>query len=106
MFPVKQEFINEKESATNIESQKIDTGYPSQWQALSNSISHQGIDLNVNLQDDQLQDKEEQDSMEQDTLVHDTDVSQDDYDSIAIDVIMDSMTVQLGKPVTEFFYNR
>ena len=30
LFPAKQEFIEEKESAINIpESQKIDTGYPS-----------------------------------------------------------------------------
>ena len=41
--------------------------------------------------------------MEQDTLVHNTDVSQDDYDSTAIDVIADSTTIQLGKPVTEQF---
>ena len=80
LFPVKQEFIDEKESAINIpESKKIDTGYPSQWQAVSNSISHQGIDLDANLQDDQLQDEEEQDPMEQNTLVHATDVSQDEY---------------------------
>ena len=53
LFPVKQEFINEKESAINIpESQKVDTSYPSQWQAVSNSIPHQGIDLDANLQDD------------------------------------------------------
>ena len=100
MFPVKQEFINEKESATKTpESQKIDTGYLT----ASNSISHQGIDLHANLQDDQLQDEEEQDPTKQDTLVHDTDVSQDDYNSTAIDVIADSMTIQLGKPVTEHF---
>ena len=104
LFPVKQEFIDEKESATNIlESQKIDTGYPSQWQAVSNSISHQGIDPDANLQDDQLQDEEEQVPTEQDTLVHDTDVSQDDYDGTAIDVIADSMTIQWEKPVTELF---
>ena len=104
LFPVKQEFIDEKESATNIlESQKIDISYPSQWQAVSNSISHQGIDLDANLQDDQLQDEEEQDSAKQDTLVHDTDVSQDDYDSTTIDIIADSTTIQLGKPVTELF---
>ena len=57
LVPAKQEFINEKESATNIpESQKIDTGYSSQWQAVSNSISHQDFDLDANLPDDQLQD--------------------------------------------------
>ena len=40
LVPAKQEFIDEKESAINIpESQKIDTGYSSQWQAVSNSIS-------------------------------------------------------------------
>ena len=103
MFPVKQEFIDEKESAINIpESQKIDTSYPSQWQAVSNSILHQGIDPDANLQDDQLQD-EEQDPMEQDTLVHNIDVSQDEYNSTAIDIIADSMTIQMGKPVTEPF---
>ena len=54
LFQVKQEFIDEKESVTNIlESQKKDTGYPSQWQAASNSVSHQGINLDANLQDDQ-----------------------------------------------------
>ena len=38
LVPAKQEFIDEKESAINIlESQKIDTGYSSQWQAVSNS---------------------------------------------------------------------
>ena len=104
LFPVKQEFIDEKESAINIpESQKTDTGYPSQWQAVSNSISHQGIDLDANLQGDQLKDEEEQDPMEQDTLVHDTDVSQDEYNSTAIDIIADSTTIQMGKPDTEPF---
>ena len=106
LFPVKQEFIDEKESATNIlESQKIDTSYPSQWQTVSNSISHQGIDLDANLQDDQLQEEEEEDPAEQDTLVHDTEVSQDYYDSTAIDVIADNTTIQWEKPVTTF-YNR
>ena len=73
LLPVKQEVIDEKESAINIlESQKTDTGYPSKWQAVLNSISHQGINLDANLQDDQLQDEEEQDPMEQDTVLHDT----------------------------------
>ena len=95
MFPAKQEFINEKESAINIlESQKIDTGYSLQWQAVSNGILHQDIDL----PDDQLQDREEEDPTEQDTLVYDTDVSQDEYYSTAIDVIADSMTIQMGRP--------
>ena len=59
LVPAKQEFIDEKESAINIpESQKIDTSYSSQWQAASNSISHQDIDLHANLPDCQLQDKE------------------------------------------------
>ena len=98
-FPVKQEFINEKESAINIpESQKIDTSY-----SVSNSISHQDIDLDANLPDDQLQDNEKEDPVEQDTLVYDPDVSQDEYYSTAIDVIADSMTTQMGKPDIEPF---
>ena len=102
LFQVKQEFINEKESSTNIlESQKIDTDYPSQWQAVSNSISHQGIDPDANLQDDQLRDEGEQVPTEH--LVHGTDVSQDDYHSTAIDIIADSMTIQWEKPVAELF---
>ena len=104
LAPAKQEFIDEKESAINIpESHKIDTGYSSQWQAVSNSILHQDIDLDANLPDDQLQDKEKEDPAEQDTLVHDTDVSQDEYNGTAIDVIVDSMTIQMGKPVIEPF---
>ena len=44
LVPAKQEFIDEKESAINIpESQKIDTSYSSQWQAVSNSKSHQDM---------------------------------------------------------------
>ena len=104
LYSVKQEFIDEKESAINIpESQKMDTSYPSQWQAVSNSTLHQGIDLDANLQDDQLQDKQEQDPTKQNTLTHDTDVFQNEYDSTAIDIIADSMTIQMGKPVTEPF---
>ena len=104
LVPAKQEFIDEKESTINLpESQKIDTGYSSQWQAVSNSISHQDINLDANLPDDQLQDKEKEDPMEQDTLVYDTDVSQDEYYNTAIDVIADSMTIQMGKPVIEPF---
>ena len=50
LFQVEQEFIDEKRSAINIpESLKIDTSYPSQWQAVSNSISYQGIYLGANL---------------------------------------------------------
>ena len=80
LVPAKQEFIDEKESAINIpESQEIDTYYSSQWQAVSNSISHQDIDLDANLPDNQLQDKEKEDPEEQDTLVYDPDVSQDEY---------------------------
>ena len=41
--------------------------------------------------------------MEQDTLIYDTGVSQNEYDSTAIDAIADSMTIQMGKPVTEPF---
>ena len=103
LLTTEQEF-DETESAINIpESPKTDTGYPLQWQAVSNSTSHQGIDLDVNLQDDQLQDEEEQDPLEQDIIIHDTDVSHDDYDSTAIDVIADGTTIQLEKPVKELF---
>ena len=104
LLAAKQEFIDETESAINIlESPKTDIGYPLQWQAVSNSTSYQGINLDASLQDDQLQDEEEQDPMEQDTLVHDTDVSHNDYDSTAIDIIADGTTIQLEKPVTELF---
>ena len=104
LFPSKKEFIDQKESSINIpESQKIDTSYCSQWQAVSNSISHQGIDLDANLPDDQLQDEEEQDPMEQDTLVHDTDVSQDENNSTAIDIIADNSD---GKASHRTFHNR
>ena len=104
LVPAKQEFINVKESTINIpESQKIDTSYSSQWQAVSNSISHQDIDLDANLPDDQLQDKEEEDAAEQDTLVYDTDVSPDEYYSTAINIIADSTTMQMGQPVIEPF---
>ena len=103
LVPAKQEFINEKESAINIlESQKIDTGYSSQWQTVSNNISHQDIDLDANLPDDQLQDKEK-DPQEQDTLVYDPDVSQDEYYSTATDVTADSTTIHMGKPGIEPF---
>ena len=50
LLTVKQEFIDETESAINIlESLKTDTGHPLQWQAVPNSTSHQGIDLDANL---------------------------------------------------------
>ena len=104
LVPAKQEFIDEKESAVNIlESLKIDTSYSSHWQTVSNNISHQDINLDANLPDDQLQDKEKEDPKEQDTLVYDPDVSQDEYYSTAIDVTADSMTVQMGKPGIEPF---
>ena len=55
----KQEIIDETESAINIsESLKTDTSHPLQWQAVPNSTSHQGIDLDANLQHDQLQDED------------------------------------------------
>ena len=96
--------FDETESAISIlESPKTDTGYPLQWQAVSNSTSHQGIDLDAKLQDDQLQDEEEQDPMEQDTIIYDTDVSHNDYDHTVIDIIADGTTIQLEKPVTELF---
>ena len=104
MVPAKQEVIDEKESDINIpESQKIDTDYSSQWQAVSNSISHQDIDLDANLPDDQLQDKEKEDPEEQDTLVYDPDVSYDEYYGTAIDVIADSTSTHMGKPDIEPF---
>ena len=101
IVPAKQEPIHDKESAINIpESEKIDTSYSSQQQAVSNSISHLNIDLNANLLDDQLQDEEKEDPTEQDTLVYNPDTSQDEYYSTAIDVTGDSMKIQIGKPVT------
>ena len=104
LLTAKQEFIDETESAINIpQSPKTDTSYPLQWQAVSNGTSHKDIDLDANLQDDQLKNKEEQDPVEQDTIVHDTYVSHDDYGSTAIDVIPDSIAIQLEKPVTELF---
>ena len=104
LVPAKQEFIDEKESAINIpESQNVDTSFSSQWLAVSNSISHQDINLDVNLPDEQLQDKEKEDPQEQDTLVYDLDVFQDEYYSTAIDVTADSMTIQMGKSVIEPF---
>ena len=70
LLTTKQGFIDETESAINIpESPKTDTSYPLQWQAVSNSTSHQGIDLDANLQDDQLQDKEEQGELFKETPV-------------------------------------
>ena len=104
LLTAKQETIDETESAINIlESSKTDTGYPLQRQSVSNSTSHQGIDLDANLQDDQLQGKEEQDPMERVTITYDTDVFHDDYDCTAIDIIADGTTIQLEKPVTELF---
>ena len=104
LLKAKQEFIDETKSAISIpESTKTDTSYPLQWQTIPNSTSHQGINLDANLQGDQLQDEEEQDPMEQDTIVHDTDVFHDNYDCTAIDTIADGTTIQLEKPVTEPF---
>ena len=81
LLTAKQEFIDETELAINIpESLKTDTGHPLQWQAVPNSTSHQGIDIDANLQHDQLQDEEEQGHVEQDTIVYDVDVFHDDYD--------------------------
>ena len=104
LLTAKQEFIDETESAINIpKSSNTDTGYPLQWQVVSNSTSNQGIDLDANLQDDQLQDEEEQDPMEQVTITYDTDVFHNDYDHTAIDIIAECTTIQLEKPVTELF---
>ena len=97
--PAKQEPIDDKESAINIPgSQKIDTGYSPQQQAVSNSISHLDINLNADLPDDQLLDEEKKYPIEQDTLVYYPDTSQDEHYSMAIDVTGDST-----KPVTEPF---
>ena len=50
LLTTKQESIDETESAINIlESSKTDTSYPLQQQAVSNSTSHQGINLDANL---------------------------------------------------------
>ena len=104
LLTAKQEFIDETESAINIlESLKTDTGHHLQWQAVPNSTSHQGINVDANLQHDQLQTEEEQDPMEQDTIVYDADVFHNDYNHTAIDTIADGMAIQLEKPVTELF---
>ena len=104
LLTAKQEFIDETKSAINLlESPKTDTGYPLQWQAVPNSTSHQGINLDVNQQDDQLQDEEEQDPVEQDIIVYNADVFHNNYDHTAIDTIADGTTIQLEKPVTEIF---
>ena len=104
LLTAKQEFISETESAINIaKSPKTDTSSFLQWQAVPESTSHPGINLDANLQDDQLQDEEEQDPIEQDTIVYNTDISHYHYDCTAIDIIADSTTIQLEKPVTELF---
>ena len=99
LVPAKQEFINEKYTRVSKDRHQLF----SQWKAVSNSILHQGINLDANLPDDQLQDKEKEDPVEQDIPVYDTEVSQDEYYSTAIDVIADSMTTKMGKPVIEPF---
>ena len=99
LLTAKQEFINETETAINIpKSLKTDTSHPLQWKAVPKSTSHQGTDLDANLQHDQLQDKDEQD-----TIIHDTDVLHNDYDHTAIDTIADGTTIQMEKPITELF---
>ena len=104
LLTAKQELIDKTESAINIrESLKSDTGHPLQWHPVPNSTSHQGTDLDANLQDDQLQDEEEQDPVEQDTIIYNTDVFHDDYDRTAIDTVAHGMAIQLEKPVIELF---
>ena len=99
LLTAKQEFIDKTESAINIpESLKTDTGHPLQWQAVPKSTSHQGTDLDANLQHDQLQDEDEQD-----TIVHDADVLHSDYDHTPTDTIADGTTIQLEKTITELF---
>ena len=95
----KQEFIDKTESAINIlESLKTDISHPLQWQAVPKSTSHQGTDLDVNLQHDKLQDEDEQD-----TIVYDADVLHDDCGHTAMETIADGSTIQLEKPITELF---
>ena len=95
----KQESIDKTELAMNIpESLKTDTSHPLQWQTVPKSTSHQGINLDGNLQHDQLQDVDEQD-----TIVHDADVLHDNDDHTAIDTIADGTSIQPEKPITEFF---
>ena len=95
----KQESIDETELAINIlESLKTDTGHPLQWQTAPKSTSQQGINLDANLQHDQLQDEDEQE-----TIVHDADVLNNDDDHTTIDFIADGTSIQLEKPITEFF---
>ena len=104
MIPAKQDVVDEKESTTNIrESQKTDTGYSPQLQAVPISISHQDIDLDPNPLDDQLQDQEIEDPTEQDTLVYQPDTLQDEYNSQAIEDTHDSTTIQMGKQAIEPF---
>ena len=95
----KPESIDKTELAINIlESLKIDTSHPLQWQTVPKSTSQQGIDLDTNLQHDQLQDQDEQD-----TIVHNTDVLHDDDDHTAINTIADGTSIQPEKPTAELF---
>ena len=90
----KQESIGEIELAINIlESQKVDTGHPLQWQTVLKSTSQQGIDQDANHQQDQLQDQDEQDA----------DILHDDDDCIATDPIADGTSIQPKKSITELF---
>ena len=99
LLTVKQEFIDETGSAINIlESQKTDTSHHLQWQAVPNSTSHQGTDLDANPQHDQLQDEDKQD-----TIAHDADVLHDNYDCTATNTIAGDTKIQQEKPVTEIF---
>ena len=85
----KQASIDKIELAINIpESQKADTNHPLQWQTVPISTLQQGIDLDVNLQDDQLQAE---------------DVLHDDVDHIAGDTIADGTSNQTEKPIMELF---
>ena len=53
LHAARQEFIDETDSAINIpEYLKTDTGHPLQWQTIPKSTSHQGNDLDANLQHD------------------------------------------------------
>ena len=103
-IPAKQESTKDKAPIINIpESQAIDTSHYLQQQAISNSIPHKEIDLDINLPDDYFLDEDKEDIVEQDTFVYDIEVPQDEYHITGIDVTGDNTTVQVEKPVLNHF---
>ena len=95
----KQGSIDGTELAINIqESLMADTSHPLQWQTVPKSTSQQGINLDVNLQDDQLQDEDKQD-----TIIYDMDVIHDNDDCTAMDTTADDTSIQPEKPITDPF---